>query len=271
MKKSHLRLISVIIILAGLALWTCQSDRNTSVYVAVSKYRDTATWENYKNWLQQMNPDFVLVDMYHLPLDSALMMLERCSGLLMSGGADVHPAFYGQAADTILCEIDYYRDTVEMAILQRAGELGMPVFGICRGLQILNVFYGGSLYPDIPERFSRSVNHRSADRSFDLMHPLTVVPKSELHQLTGITDTEVNSSHHQGIDRLAPGLIATAHSPDTLIEAIERANPDGHPFMMAVQWHPERLPKDHPMSYPLAKRFTEEIMTYHRSAHIQKR
>ncbi len=264
MNKSLLKLFSVIVIITGLAFWTCETDRDQSIYVAISKYQETDTWINYKNWLQQINPDIVLVDMYHLPLDSALLLLEKCSGLLMSGGADIHPAYYGQPADTFLCEIDYYRDTVEMAILERAQEMGMPVFGICRGLQVLNVFYGGTLYPDIPERFSRTIDHRAEDRSFDLTHALSVVPNTKLYKLSGgITETEVNSSHHQGIDVLAPNLIASAYSPDTLIEAIELATPANKPFMMAVQWHPERMPKDHPMSYPLAKRFEEEIMRFH--------
>lgn len=264
MKKPLIRLTAVIIIITGLAFWTCQPEKDKSVYVAVSKYLDTEQYSSYKAWLQDIDSNIVLVDMYHLPLDSALRLLERCSGLLMSGGADVHPAYYQQPEDTVLCEIDYYRDTVEMAILARASELGMPVFGICRGLQVINVFMGGSLYPDIPERFSTTVNHRAEDRTFDLMHPVTVMPESRLGKLTGVSTYDVNSSHHQGIDRLATGLFASAHSPDTLIEAIERTNPHELPFMMAVQWHPERLGHDHPLSGPLAKEFVAAIREFHK-------
>jgi putative glutamine amidotransferase len=264
MKNRILKLISVLAVITGLAFWTCHTHRDESIYVAVSKYQETETWENYKKWMEQVNPNFILVDMYHIPLDSALLLLEKCSGLLMTGGADVHPAYYGQPADTFLCEIDYYRDTVEMAVLQRAQELKMPIFGICRGLQVINVFLGGTLYPDIPARFSRTVAHRAEDRSFDLTHPITVTAGTTLHELTGQSNTEVNSSHHQGIDRLAPSLIASAHSPDTLIEAIEYALPEKHPFMMAVQWHPERMPADHPMSKPLAERFSQKVMQYHK-------
>lgn len=264
MKKPIFKLLTIIVVITGLAFWTCQPEKDKSIYVAVSKYLDTEQYSTYKSWLQNIDSNIVLVDMYHLPLDSALMLLDKCSGLLMSGGADVHPAYYGQPEDTVLCEIDHYRDTVEMAILGRAAELKMPVFGICRGLQVINVFMGGSLYPDIPERFSTSVKHRSEDRSFDLMHPVTIVSTSKLHKITGVANHDVNSSHHQGIDRLAPGLYATAHSPDTLIEAFERTNPEQMPFLMAVQWHPERLGHDHPLSGPLAKEFVNAVKEYHK-------
>lgn len=263
MKRPIFKLLTIIVVITGLAFWTCQPEKDRNIYVAVSKYLDTEQYSAYKAWLQDLDSNIVLVDMYHIPLDSALILLEKCSGLLMSGGADVHPAYYEQPEDTVLCEIDFYRDTVELAILARAAELEMPVFGICRGLQVINVFMGGSLYPDIPKRFSTSVDHRAEDRSFDLMHPVTVVGNSKLHALTGITTHDVNSSHHQGIDRLAPGLFASAHSPDTLIEAFERANPEQLPFLMAVQWHPERLGLDHPLSGPLAKEFVSAIKVYY--------
>ncbi len=264
MNKILLKLVSVILVITGLALWTCQTEKDRSVYVAISKYRDTANYHTYRDWLQRIDPSIVLVDMYHTPIDSALLLLEKCSGLLMSGGADVHPAYYGQAEDTVLCEIDFYRDTVEMAVLRKAYELGMPVFGICRGLQVINVFKGGSLYPDIPERFSTSVKHRSEERTFDCFHDVELAENSLLITATGVAKHQVNSFHHQGIDRLAPSLKPTAFSPDTLIEAIENSNTAGKHFMMAVQWHPERLASDSPMSKPLAEKFVSEIRKFHK-------
>jgi putative glutamine amidotransferase len=149
-----------------------------------------------------------------------------------------------------------------MAILEKANRLNMPVFGVCRGLQVLNVFYGGSLYPDIPERFDTSVVHRTSDRSFDAMHPVSPVEGSWLKALTGVSSGEVNSMHHQGIHRLALPLKASAYSPDSLIEAIERIETDMAPFLMAVQWHPERLGLDHPLSGPLANRFIQAAKEY---------
>jgi putative glutamine amidotransferase len=262
MKKPLFRLIAVIIIITGLAFWTCQTAKDKTIYIAVSKYKDTANYLFYKAWLQGVDSNIVLVDLYHIPLDSALRMLEKCSGLLMSGGADVHPGYYGQPEDTVLCEIDFYRDTLEMAILEKANRLNMPVFGVCRGLQVLNVFYGGSLYPDIPERFDTSVVHRTSDRSFDAMHPVSPVEGSWLKALTGVSSGEVNSMHHQGIHRLALPLKASAYSPDSLIEAIERIETDMAPFLMAVQWHPERLGLDHPLSGPLANRFIQAAKEY---------
>jgi len=264
MRKSLFRLTTVVVILVGLAFWTCQSERDPHIYVAVSKYKDTLRYTAYKDWLQQVDPRIVLVDMYHLPLDSAMLLLEKCSGVLMSGGADVHPAYYDQPEDTVLCEIDPYRDTVEMAVLQRAIDLGLPIFGICRGLQVINVFFGGSLYPDIPERFSKAVIHRAEEGAPELSHPVSLVANTLIWSLSGVDSSEVNTFHHQGIDRLADNLRATAYSPDKLIEAIEYSQPQGHPFMMAVQWHPERMAADHPLSAPLAKEFVKAIQAYHK-------
>jgi putative glutamine amidotransferase len=265
MRRSLFRLTTVVVILVGLAFWTCQSERDTHIYVAVSKYKDTLRYTAYQDWLQRVDPRIVLVDMYHLPLDSAMQLLANCSGLLMSGGADIHPAYYNQPEDTVLCEIDPYRDTVEMAVLQRATEMGLPIFGICRGLQVINVFYGGSLYPDIPERFSKEVSHRAEEGAPELTHPVSLVANTLISSLSGANISEVNTFHHQGIDRLADNLRATAHSPDKLIEAIEYSQPQGHPFMMAVQWHPERMAADHPLSAPLAEEFVKAIQACYKT------
>lgn len=262
MKRPIFRLITVLIILIGLAFWTCQSEKDPHIYVAVSKYKDTLRYVAYQDWLHRVDPNIVLIDMYHLPLDSAMLLLEKCSGVLMSGGADIHPAYYGQPQDTLLCEIDPYRDTVEMALLQKATEMGLPVFGICRGLQVINVFFGGSLYPDIPERFSQTVGHRAEDGTSELTHPVSLVENTLIRKLAGTENSEVNTYHHQGIDRLAKNLRATAHSPDSLIEAIEFLAPQDQPFMMAVQWHPERMEADHPLSAPLAVEFVKAIKAY---------
>lgn len=260
------KLISVAIIITGLAFWTCHYDKEPqAIYVGISKYMDNEHYESYKSWLQDIDSTIKLVDLYHIPLDSALLLLEKCSGLLLSGGADVHPAYYGQPQDTFLCEIDHYRDTLEMAIIAHANKLNLPVFGICRGLQVLNVYYGGTLYPDIPERMDTSVMHRAEDRSFDLTHNVTIVKNTMLHKLTNIDKHEVNSNHHQGIDKLAKNLKATAFSDDGLIEAIELKDPGSAPFLMAVQWHPERLEKGHIMSEPLANKFVKAIHAFIKS------
>lgn len=264
MDKRLIRFITVIIVITGLALWTCQPEKDTAIYVAASKYKDTATYSYYKTWLQGIDSNIALVDLYHIPLDSALRMLENCSGLLLTGGADVHPGYYNQQEDTVLCQVDPYRDTLEMAVIARAMEMKLPVFGICRGLQVLNVFMGGSLCPDIPERFSQTIVHRAEDGSFDARHEVTLVDNTQIRTITGKQTHEVNSTHHQGIHQLAPGLKAAAFSPDTLIEAIERDHPAREPFLMAVQWHPERLGLKHPLSGPLARYFVDAIHHFHK-------
>ncbi len=263
MDKRLARLITVIFIITGLAFWTCQSEKDNNIYVAIAKYKDTENYAAYKDWLKGIDSNIVLVDMYHLPMDSAMLLLEKCSGLLMNGGADVHPGYYDQPEDTFICEIDGYRDTLEMALLKRAKELKMPVFGICRGLQVINVFHGGSLYPDIPTRLSTTVQHRNEERSYDNYHPMRLAEGSLVKSLTGIDTFTVNSVHHQGIEVLGPGLKATGWSPDTLVEVIELDDTTGFPFLMAVQWHPERLGLTHPLSGPMAKKFVAEVSAFH--------
>lgn len=263
MDKRLARLITVIVVIAGLAFWTCKSEKDTNIYVAIAKYKDTENYAAYKAWLQGVDSSIVLVDMYNIPMDSAMLLLEKCSGLLMNGGADVHPGYYDQFEDTVVCEIDGYRDTLEMALLKRARELKMPVFGICRGLQVINVFLGGSLYPDIPTRLGTTVSHRNEERTYEHFHPVTLAEGSAIKGLTGQTTHEVNSVHHQGIEVLAPGLKAAGWANDSLIEAIEPDGTTGFPFLMAVQWHPERLGLSHPMSGPLARKFVAEVQVFY--------
>jgi putative glutamine amidotransferase len=263
MDKRLARLIIVIIVITGLAFWTCHSANDPTIYVAIAKYKDTENYAAYKAWLQGVDSNIVLVDMYHIPLDSALVLLEKCSGLLMNGGADVHPGFYDQFEDTTVCEIDGHRDTLEMALLKRARDLKMPVFGICRGLQMINVFNGGTLYPDLPTRFDSTVLHRNADRNYENYHPVHLAGGSQLKEFIGLDSGTVNSVHHQGIEVLGIGLKPSAWSPDSLVEAIELEESSGHPFMIAVQWHPERLGLNHPLSGPLAVKFVDAVKTFH--------
>jgi len=130
----------------------------------------------------------------------------------------------------------------------------MPVLGICRGLQVLNVAFKGTLIPDIPAFSNSTVPHSGNE---DVYHRVNLKDKSLLFGLTGVITEIVNSSHHQAIDTLAKGFSAVAHSPDLIIEAIEAA-PSIHPFCVAVQWHPERMDLSNPLSWKLGVKFLEE-------------
>ena len=172
--------------------------------------------------------------------------MEKCSGLLVTGGEDVQPEYYGKASEKHLCtEIDPRRDTLEMALIRKALEKQMPVLGICRGEQILNVTLGGSLIVDIPDHFSRlpriyPVIHQ-CDDYLNCFHSVTIFPNSLLRSIAGCDMGKVTTNHHQAVEKLAPGLAANARSDDGLTEGIEWESQEGKSFLLGVQWHPERM------------------------------
>ena len=173
-------------------------------------------------------------------------VLSIIDGVLLSGGGDVDPETYGVLNDNHSTSIDPDRDREEFALVERAIELKKPFLGICRGLQVINVVLGGTLYTNIPGQYSKKINHRQAasEQLGSTSHSVCIVQRSKLEDILGTKKLIVNSRHHQGIKRLADKLIASAYAPDNLIEAIEI--PD-HPFGIAVQWHPENLIAHEPM------------------------
>jgi len=159
-------------------------------------------------------------------------------GLVMHGGADVWPGSYGEEPLKPEWKGDRIRDEYEIALVKAFAAAGKPVFGICRGLQLINVAYGGKLYQDITTQLPKSRQHRDAkiyDKNF---HHVELVAGTRLAKLLAAeTSRKVNSIHHQGIKQLAPGFVAEAHSTeDGVIEAIRR---EGDEWVAAVQWHPE--------------------------------
>ena len=175
-----------------------------------------------------------------LDLDAAALCA-RVDGLVLTGGGDVETSLFQDRPgpyDDLATLIDETRDNLEIELCRRAVETGLPTFGICRGIQILNVALGGTLYIDIPSEVKDPVSHRESDHPKEGDHRITIDRSSRLHRISGLTSLDVNSTHHQAVKDLAPGLTATATSDDGIIEALEA--PD-HPFLIAVQFHPERL------------------------------
>ena len=164
--------------------------------------------------------------------------LSHLDALMMSGGVDVHPSYYGEEVLPECGEIDDDRDTFELILLKKAMDRNLPILGVCRGLQIINIAMGGSLYQDIPSQRPSEVTHSRYDLKPGPAHQISVTPGSLTSQLLDNAMTyEVNSLHHQGIKKLAPGLKVTAWStPDSIPEAIE-----AYPIrpILAVQFHPE--------------------------------
>ncbi len=173
-------------------------------------------------------------------------IFERVDGVLLAGGGDVDPAFYGEAASQNVYDIDRERDEIELALVRWAVEDGKPLFAICRGIQVMNVALGGNLYQDIACDMPGAIDHACFQRlgfARDyLAHDVQLAGANQLTRLIGSDHFSVNSLHHQGIKRLAPELKAVGRSPDGLVEAVEV---EGHVFAVGVQWHPEALaPKD---------------------------
>lgn len=178
-----------------------------------------------------------------LPGQGLLALIRMLDGVLFSGGGDIHPASYASQPHPLVDEVDPDRDRVEIELAQNAVRGEKPFFGICRGLQVINVALGGSLYEDILDQRTGALRHQyypEKARDF-LAHPINTEPGSRLSKIIDEPRVQVNSLHHQGIRRLADGLAPSAFAPDGLIEAFEL--PD-HPYGLAVQWHPECLPDD---------------------------
>jgi len=167
--------------------------------------------------------------------ERVVLALESVRGLVLSGGEDVEPARYGASPHPKLEDRDPARDAAELALIAAARERRLPILAICRGIQILNVALGGTLYQDLDSERPGPITHANDSR-----HAVRVEPGSLLERTLGVRTTTVNSRHHQAIRDLAPGLRAVAWAEDGLIEAAEPADAAA-PWTLAVQWHPEDL------------------------------
>jgi putative glutamine amidotransferase len=179
-------------------------------------------------------------------------------GLVLQGGADIDPTVYGEEATEVLGPIDAIRDRFELDLLQAFATAGKPVLGVCRGMQLINVAYDGTLYQDLERNHAGSFAHRRLDLYDEYTHDLDLVPNSWLRSIyEDAHGGRVNSIHHQGVKKLGKGLVVEALSPDGVVEAVR--HPDLR-FMVGVQWHPEfhdsRFPDLLPTE-PLLKAFIE--------------
>jgi putative glutamine amidotransferase len=159
----------------------------------------------------------------------------RIDALLLTGGGDVDPARYGATASPATGGVNPERDDAELGLLAAALARGLPVLGVCRGCQVVNVAFGGTLHQHLPE--ITAAGHRQPNPRDRPVHPVAVRAGSLLAEVVGTDELWVNSIHHQAVDRLAPSLQAVASSPDGIVEAVE----DRDRSLLAVQWHPENL------------------------------
>ena len=170
-------------------------------------------------------------------------ILKHVSGVLLTGGGDVDPARFGEAAHPTTCEVSGARDELEIDLTQWALARRAPLLAVCRGLQVLNVALGGSLYQDIPSEPGSPLDHSQTGLQGKArnvtVHQVKVREGSRLAAILGTLDVDVNSFHHQAIKQLGRGLADVAWAPDSIVEGVELVDPAQ--FVVGVQWHPEEL------------------------------
>ncbi len=175
------------------------------------------------------------------PTDGVAGVLDRLDGLILSGGGDVDPARYGAERSQACGPPNPARDEAELELCLQALAARLPLLGICRGLQVINVALGGTLHQHLPDLVGH--DGHSPELAGYGSHKVSIAPGSQLSAVLGRTDAAVPTHHHQAIDRLGTGLVATAWTDDGVIEAVEFASAGDEPTagasMLAVQWHPE--------------------------------
>lgn len=185
---------------------------------------------------------------------SVRRLLNGVDGLLVTGGGDIDPDFYGESRNTRCGPSDIDRDRTEITAVQIAIELGIPVFGICRGHQVLNVALGGTLIQDIPSQVENSIVHCEENNRKPL-HSVSIADGTILSKIQNENAIMVNSIHHQGVNKPGNGLRVSAISRDGVAEAIESV--DGRPIL-SVQWHPEEYTAEYPQFGKLFDWFVDE-------------
>lgn len=189
--------------------------------------------DNYINWLKLTNHSIAIVKLNHN--NSKPEDILNCTSLLLPGGGDLNPKLYDQENyNNVSLGIDDARDKFENSILRLALEKKLPILGICRGLQLVNVFLGGTLFQHID-------GHKGSSDNEDVTHEIKVNQNSLLYSIVRLENGVVNSSHHQAIDKIAPCLKVSSRSSDGIIESLEWEDSNDKSPLLLVQWHPERM------------------------------
>lgn len=220
-------------------------------------HRPKQYFDQYIEWIHHIDPSIEFTKLsYHL---NNADMIRDMDGLILTGGGDVHPSLYGKAeyiSETV--EVNEKRDEFEFKVIEKTLEEELPIFGICRGMQVMNVFLGGSLIIDLPKA---GYNGHSERDGVVNLHEITTIEHTLLDFLKSEPGHKiVNSVHHQAVENLGRGLMASAKSADGVVEAAEWILKDNMPFLLLVQWHPERMKDFHnPCCEKIASHFVKEV------------
>lgn len=211
----------------------------------------------YRQWLQGNDADIEVIRLSET--ENNAEVINKCDALVLSGGIDINPALYGGKTDysNKPDQFNDSRDNLERRVFTSALKRQIPVLGICRGLQLINVLLNGTLVQDLD---GRNTTHEGGP---DKKHEIKIEQGSQLHQITGTLSGAVNSAHHQAIDKLGDGLKINCRAADGTIEGIEWLDIEQKPFLLGIQWHAERMflfdLHDSPLAANIRSRFIGEI------------
>ena len=175
-----------------------------------------------------------------LSVENLTVLANLCQGFIFTGGPDPHPFLWGEDIHKGCGPISVKRDQMELSLLSIAMEQKKPILAICRGIQLINIGLGGTIYQDIPSQFPKDfpIAHKQPFYYTTPSHTVAITPETKMADICQQPSIQVNSMHHQAVKELAPHCIVSGVGPDGLIEAIEMPN---YPFLIGVQWHPEYL------------------------------
>ena len=222
----------------------------------------------FQSWLSESAgyQKFECLNMYSVKnRDSLKQLLRKSNGIIISGGEDVYPGLYGKLNDKDRCGVtDQYRDRLEQIMIRYALSNKIPLLGVCRGHQILNVTHGGTLIIDIPDDVGSKYLHRDArkkelDKSTAVYHTVYIKKGTYLYNIVKVDSGSVYSNHHQAVDKLALSFTGSSFAEDKIIESIEPKDTLEHPFILGVQWHPEAMDVKNPLSGKIAEKFMSKV------------
>lgn len=219
-----------------------------------------------KKYLHILDSSITLIDFMKVPEKERPILFQKCKGLILGGGNDVNPNYFGRPDLKKYCYIEPSRDILELQLIERALLIKMPILGICRGMQMINVAMGGDLNVDIPlfhftQHKRMSLKHKDINSKKDVIHSLSILENTHLFKLMGTKNTIVNSRHHQAVNNVAPLLIVSAKGPDGVIEGIESRDIEAN-WILGVQWHPERFYHLKRENFSIAFGFIEAMKLY---------
>ena len=235
----------LLILLCSFTFLACQKQQKKTIILSKAS-------ANYINLIEDDN--IIILDAYTIKNTDSILAL--ADGIILTGGEDINPLQYNDTINLAVCgDINYQRDTLERKLFDFAFKNKLPLVGVCRGMQMMNVASGGSLYGDIPTEIGTTVIHRN---NGEVMHEIVLCDTSSLIFPNGTDTIMVNSWHHQGLKNMPKYLRVIARSFDGLPEAVVMDKSE-HPFMIAVQFHPERLGKENAIHQTMKKSLYKQI------------